>query len=78
MPTVDGVTFPSAPITAMEDTNSEEYWQARSDARTLREAEGVKADSSRLTNARYILEKEEAERVAALKSTEKANDSSST
>jgi hypothetical protein len=64
--------FPTAPNKPMMDRNSEEYWRARYDANTLREAESVKADAVRLKNAVYILELEEAERKAALANAQKA------
>lgn len=51
----------------LEDRNSEEYWRARSDANTLKEAESIKADKDRVAGVRYVLEKDEAERQAALK-----------
>jgi hypothetical protein len=60
------VDFPSAPRPSLSDETSDDYWQARSDARTLKEAEAIKADSSRSEGARFMLEQEEAERQAAL------------
>lgn len=65
------VSFPSAPSKALEDTNNEAYWRAQSDAQTLKMAETIKADKSRVEGARYILEKEDAERKAALASIKK-------
>ncbi len=57
---------PTPPDPRLEDESSDLYWTARSDARTLMEAEGIKSDSDRMKNARYMLEKEQAERDAAL------------
>jgi len=67
MPSINGVPYPAPPAKTLEDTNSEEYWRARADASSLKEAEAIKADKKRLDGARYVLEKEEAQRVAALK-----------
>lgn len=48
--------------------DSEEYWRAQSDARTLVEAESVKADGKRLSAATEILNQQEEARKAAIKS----------
>ena len=47
--------------------DTEEYWQAQSDARTLIDSESIKADSTRLTNATEILKQQEEARKAAIK-----------
>lgn len=62
------ISFPKPGSPKWEDPNSDEYWQGRNDAETLKRAETIKADDSRSKRARYFLEKEEAERKAALES----------
>ena len=52
--------------------DTEEYWQANSDARTLTEAEAIKTNDTRLTNALEVLTQQEEARKAAVKAANSA------
>ena len=52
--------------------NTEEYWQAQSDARTLIEAQSIQANATRLAGASAVPQEQESARKAALASANRA------